>query len=219
MKKDFNRRPLGVFLSYFRPHMRPFVIDMLCATAVAVIDLIFPIVSRTSMQKLLPEQKYTVFFIVIGIVLLAYVLKGLLYYVITVVGHGMGVLVEADMRRDVFSHMQQLSFSFYDQNRTGALMSRVTNDLFDITELSHHGPENVLICTLTILGALIVMFFIRWELALVLFIILPVCILFTLHQRKRMHKASIEVRKKTAEINAAIESGISGIRTAKAFSN
>ena len=219
MKKDFNRRPLGVFLSYFRPHMRPFVIDMLCATAVAVIDLIFPIVSRTSMQKLLPEQKYTVFFIVIGIVLLAYVLKGLLYYVITVVGHGMGVLVEADMRRDVFSHMQQLSFSFYDQNRTGALMSRVTNDLFDITELSHHGPENVLICTLTILGALIVMFFIRWELALVLFIILPLCILFTLHQRKRMHKASIEVRKKTAEINAAIESGISGIRTAKAFSN
>ena len=219
MKKDFNRRPLGVFLSYFRPHMRPFVIDMLCATAVAVIDLIFPIVSRTSMQKLLPEQKYTVFFIVIGIVLLAYVLKGLLYYVITVVGHGMGVLVEADMRRDVFSHMQQLSFSFYDQNRTGALMSRVTNDLFDITELSHHGPENVLICTLTILGALIVMFFIRWELALVLFIILPLCILFTLHQRERMHKASIEVRKKTAEINAAIESGISGIRTAKAFSN
>ena len=143
------------------------------------------------MQKLLPEQKYTVFFIVIGIVLLAYVLKGVLYYVITVVGHGMGVLVEADMRRDVFSHMQQLSFSFYDQNRTGALMSRVTNDLFDITELSHHGPENVLICTLTILGALIVMFFIRWELALVLFIILPLCILFTLHQRERMHKASI----------------------------
>ena len=219
MKKDFSRRPLGVFLSYFRPHMRPFVIDMLCATAVAVIDLVFPIVSRTSMQKLLPEQKYTVFFIVIGIVLLAYVLKGLLYYVITVVGHGMGVLVEADMRRDVFSHMQQLSFSFYDQNRTGALMSRVTNDLFDITELSHHGPENVLICTLTILGALIVMFFIRWELALVLFIILPLCILFTLHQRERMHRASIEVRKKTAEINAAIESGISGIRTAKAFSN
>ena len=219
MKKNFNRKPLAVFLSYFEPHWRPFLIDMLCATAVAVIDLIFPIVSRSSMQRLLPERLFTTFFVVMGIILIAYVIKGLLYYAITVVGHGMGVLVEADMRRDVFSHMQQLSFSFYDKNRTGVLMSRVTNDLFDITELSHHGPENVMICTLTILGSLIVMFFIRWELALVLLIILPLCLIFTLKQRERMTSASIEVRKKTAEINAAIESGISGVRTAKAFAN
>ena len=219
MKKNFNRRPLAVFLSYFGPHWKPFLIDMLCATAVAVIDLIFPIVSRSSMQRLLPERLFTTFFVVMGIILIAYVIKGLLYYAITVVGHGMGVLVEADMRRDVFSHMQQLSFSFYDKNRTGVLMSRVTNDLFDITELSHHGPENVLICTLTIIGSLVVMFFIRWELALVLLIILPLCLIFTLKQRERMTTASIEVRKKTAEINAAIESGISGVRTAKAFAN
>ena len=219
MKKNFNRNPLAVFLSYFRPHWKPFLIDMLCATAVAVIDLIFPIVSRSSMQRLLPERLFTTFFIVMGVILLAYVIKGLLYYAITVVGHGMGVLVEADMRRDVFSHMQQLSFSFYDKNRTGVLMSRVTNDLFDITELSHHGPENVLICSLTIIGSLIVMFFIRWELALVLLIILPLCLIFTLRQRRRMTNASVEVRKKTAEINAAIESGISGVRTAKAFAN
>ena len=219
MKKDFSRRPLAVFLSYFGPHWRPFLIDMLCATAVAVIDLVFPIVSRSSMQRLLPERLFTTFFVVMGIILIAYVVKGLLYYAITVVGHGMGVLVEADMRRDVFSHMQQLSFSFYDRNRTGVLMSRVTNDLFDITELSHHGPENVLICTLTIVGSLIVMFFIRWELALVLLVILPLCLIFTLKQRTRMTDASVEVRKKTAEINAAIESGISGVRTAKAFAN
>ncbi|MCR5173433.1 MAG: ABC transporter ATP-binding protein/permease [Oscillospiraceae bacterium] len=219
MKKDFSRRPLAVFLSYFGPHWRPFLIDMLCATAVAVIDLVFPIVSRSSMQRLLPERLFTTFFVVMGIILIAYVVKGLLYYAITVVGHGMGVLVEADMRRDVFSHMQQLSFSFYDRNRTGVLMSRVTNDLFDITELSHHGPENVLICTLTIVGSLIVMFFIRWELALVLLVILPLCLIFTLRQRTRMTEASVEVRKKTAEINAAIESGISGVRTAKAFAN
>ncbi len=219
MKKDFSRRPLAVFLSYFGPHWRPFLIDMLCATAVAVIDLVFPIVSRSSMQRLLPERLFTTFFVVMGIILIAYVVKGLLYYAITVVGHGMGVLVEADMRRDVFSHMQQLSFSFYDRNRTGVLMSRVTNDLFDITELSHHGPENVLICTLTIVGSLIVMFFIRWELALVLLVILPLCLIFTLKQRTRMTEASVEVRKKTAEINAAIESGISGVRTAKAFAN
>ena len=126
MKKDFSRRPLAVFLSYFGPHWRPFLIDMLCATAVAVIDLVFPIVSRSSMQRLLPERLFTTFFVVMGIILIAYVVKGLLYYAITVVGHGMGVLVEADMRRDVFSHMQQLSFSFYDRNRTGVLMSRVT---------------------------------------------------------------------------------------------
>ncbi len=219
MKKNFNRKPLAVFLSYFHPHWKPFLIDMLCATAVAAIDLIFPIVSRSSMQRLLPERLFTTFFVVMGVILIAYVIKGLLYYAITVVGHGMGVLVEADMRRDVFSHMQQLSFSFYDKNRTGVLMSRVTNDLFDITELSHHGPENVLICSLTIVGSLIVMFFIRWELALVLLIILPLCLIFTLRQRTRMTDASVEVRKKTAEINAAIESGISGIRTAKAFAN
>ena len=219
MKKVFSRRPLSIFLSYYRPHLKPFLIDMLCATAVAAIDLVFPIVSRSSMQRLLPERLFTTFFIVMGVILIAYVIKGLLYYAITVVGHGMGVLVEADMRRDVFSHMQQLSFSFYDRNRTGVLMSRVTNDLFDITELSHHGPENVLICSLTIIGSLIVMFFIRWELALVLLIILPLCLIFTLKQRERMTTASIEVRKKTAEINAAIESGISGVRTAKAFAN
>ncbi|MBO7405174.1 MAG: ABC transporter ATP-binding protein, partial [Clostridia bacterium] len=162
---------------------------------------------------------YGAFFAVMAILILSYVLRSALYYVITVLGHKMGVLTEADMRRDLFSHMQELSFSFFDHNRTGALMSRVTNDLFDITELSHHGPENLLICTLTILGALIVMFAIRWELALTITLILPLLIGFTLWQRTSMRKASVEVRKKTAEINAAIESGISGVRTAKAFAN
>ena len=192
---------------------------MICACLLSVIDLIFPIVSRRSMQVLLPSKLFTAFFIVIAILLAAYVLKGFLYYVITVLGHGMGVLVEADMRKDVFTHIESLSFSYFDKNRTGVLMSRVTNDLFEITELSHHGPENLLICTLTIIGSLAVMFFIRWELALVITVILPIMVLFTVHQRKSMQKASVEVRKKTAEINAAIESGISGVRTAKAFAN
>ena len=218
-EKDFSKHPLRIFFSYFRPHWKPFAIDMACAVAVAVIDLIFPIVSRQSMRTLLPEGMFSTFFTVIGILLAAYVLKGVLYYVITVVGHYMGVLVEADMRRDVFTHIQSLSFSFFDHNRTGVLMSRVTNDLFDIVELAHHGPENVLICTLTIAGALAVMFTIRWELALVLLILLPLCFWFTLSQRARMRATNVEVKKKTAEINAAIESGISGVRTAKAFAN
>ena len=219
MKTDFDRKPLPIFLSYFRPHWQPFAIDMACAVAVSAIDLIFPFVSRSAMQHLLPQRLFGAFFAVVAIMLAAYILKGLLYYVITVVGHGVGVLVEADMRRDVFAHMQTLSFSFFDHNRTGALLSRVTNDLFDITELAHHGPENLTICTLTLVGSLAVMFTIRWELALVLTVILPPCLWFTARQRLRMKQASVELRKKTAEINATIESGISGIRTAKAFAN
>ena len=216
---DFSRSDLRIFIDYIRPHRLLFLIDMACAAAVSVIDLVFPIVSRRAMQVFLPARVFGTFFAVIALLFAAYLLKGVLYYVITVLGHGMGVRVEADMRRDIFTHIQTLSFSFFDKNRTGVLMSRVTNDLFDITELSHHGPENLIICTLTILGSLIVMFFIRWELALVITVILPLILWFTLHQRRRMQKASVEVRKKTADINAAIESGISGIRTAKAFAN
>ena len=219
MKKNYKGKPLGVFLSYFKPHMKLFVIDMLCAFAVSIIDLIFPIVSRRSMQTYLPDKLFSAFFIVIAVLLAAYLLKAVFYYIITVLGHYMGVLVEADMRRDVFTHIESLSFSFFDQNRTGVLMSRVTNDLFDITELAHHGPENIIICSLTLVGSLVVMFFIRWELALVITVALPLLIIFTLAQRKRMQRASKDVRKKTAEINAAIESGISGVRTAKAFAN
>ena len=219
LKKDYSKNGLSVFLSYFRPHWKPFLIDMLCATFVAVIDLIFPIVSRRSMQTLLPERMFSAFFAVIAVLIIAYLVKAILNYIIIVVGHGMGVLVEADMRKDVFTHIEELSFSYFDQNRTGVLMSRVTNDLFDITELAHHGPENLLICTLTILGSLIVMFLIRWELALTIALILPLLIGYTIWQRKSMRNASVEVRKKTAEINAAIESGISGVRTAKAFAN
>ena len=219
MKKDFSKNPVRVFFSYFAPHRSMFFIDMLCATLASAIDLVFPFVSKMSMNRLLPDRVFSTFFVVMAIMLAAYVLKGWLYYIITVVGHGMGVRVEADMRRDIFQHMQSLSFSFYDQNRTGALMSRITNDLFEITELAHHGPENVLICTLTIVGALIIMLGMNWKLALVLIISLPVCILFTARQQKSMMDESIEVKRKTAEINSAIESGISGIRTAKAFAN
>ncbi len=219
MKNDFNRSPLVIFFSYFRPHWKLFALDMLCAIAISVIDLVFPYVSRLSMQRLLPAQMFKAFFLVVGAMVAGYVLKGALYYVITVIGHGVGVLVESDMRRDVFEHMQTLSFSFFDHNRTGVLLSRVTNDLFEITELAHHGPENLIICTLTILGAIVVMFTIRWELALVLLVLVPLCAWFALHQRRRMQRASIELRRKTAEINATIESGISGIRTAKAFAN
>lgn len=217
--KDYRDHPLRTFFSYFGPHKKMFAIDMLCAVAAAAIDLLFPIISRNTMQNDLPNGRYRTFFIVMGIIIAAYFLKAVLYYVITIVGHTMGVSVEADMRRDLFNHIQKQSFSFFDRNRTGVLLSRVTSDLFDITELAHHGPENLLICLLTIIGSIAVMFAIQWKLALVLLIFIPVSILVTMAQRNRMMRSNMEVKKKTAVITAAIESGISGIRTAKAFAN
>ena len=219
MKKDFNQKPLKIFFGYIAGQKKLFAIDMVCALLVAVIDLVFPFISRLSMNELLPQRLFTAFFIVMALMLVGFVIKSVLYYVITVIGHRMGVLVESDMRRDVFTHMQELSCSFYDKNRTGVLMSHITSDLFEVTELAHHGPENVLICSLTILGALGVMYAIDWRLALVLTVLLPVCFWFTLSQRISMKKANIEVKRKTAEIYSAIESSISGIRTAKAFAN
>ena len=219
MEKNFYGNPFKLFMSYVAGHKKLFAIDMGCALLVSVIDLAFPYVSRISMNSLLPNRLFAMFFTVMGIMVAAYIVKAALYYIITVVGHRMGVLIEADMRRDVFTHMQDLSCSFYDKNRTGVLMSRITSDLFEITELSHHGPENILICTLTIVGAMAVMFTIEWRLALTLSVVLPLCLWFTLSQRIRMKKANIEVKKKTADIYAAIESSISGIRTAKAFAN
>ena len=220
MNVDFKKdKPLKIFIAYIFTQRKLFLIDMTCALLVSVIDLIFPFVSRISMNKLLPEGLYKAFFAVMAAIAAAYVLRGAFYYLICKIGHNMGVLVEARLRRDLFSHMQMLSTSFYDKNRTGTLLSRITADLFDITELAHHGPENIIICTLTIIGALAFMFALRWELALTLAVLLVVCTWFTLTQRRRMMQANIEVKKKTGEISAAIESSISGSRTARAFGN
>ena len=219
MKKDYNRHPLIIFISYLARHKRLFMIDMVCATTVSVIDLVFPYVSRMSMNTLLPEKKFSVFFVVMAIMLASYVFKGVLYYIITSLGHRMGILVEADMREDIFAHMQELSCSYYDKNRTGVLISHITSDLFEVTELAHHGPENILICVLTIVGAIIVMFTLEWRLALVLTILLPICYAYTIAQRVNMRRTNVEVKRKTADIYSAIESAISGIRTAKAFAN
>ena len=217
--KNKNKSELSIFFSYFRPHRRLFAIDMACAVTASAIDLAFPYVSRLAMTRYLPENLFRTFFTVMAIVFIAYVLRSGLYYVITVVGHRMGIYVEADMRRDVFDHIQGLSFSYFDKNRTGVLISRITNDLFDITELAHHGPENIVISTLTIFGSLVVMACIDWRLTLILAGVLLICVWFTLSQRARLMRAGQEVKSKTADINAAVEAGISGIRTAKAFTN
>ena len=216
---NYHEKPLKIFLHYIAGHKGLFAIDMVCALLVAAIDLVFPFVSRRSMSALLPQRLYTAFFVVMAVLIVSFVLKAALYYVITVLGHRMGVLTEADMRRDLFAHMQKLSFSFFDRNRTGVLLARVTNDLFEIVELAHHGPENILTCSVTILGALIVLCTINVPLTLVLVVVLPVCLSFSMYERKRMQDTQIDVKNKTGQINAAIESGISGIRTSKAFAN
>ena len=214
-----NRGYLSIFASYYKPHWRLFALDMVCALVICVIDLVFPYVSRYSMQELLPENAYGAFFAVMAIMAAAYVLKGGMYFIVTYWGHLLGVHIEADIRSDLFGHMQKLSFSFYDKNRTGQLMSRVTGDLFEISELAHHGPEDFFISTVTILGAFCIMLTIRWELAILVFAVIPLFVLFTAIQRKRMARASRDVKVKLAGINGEVESSLSGMRTAKAFAN
>ncbi len=217
---DYKKtHPLKIFLSYYAPHKHLFLLDMCCALIICLIDLSFPYLSRSALNTMIPAQQYRAFFTVVAIFCIAYVGKGLLYYVVSYWGHVFGVRVEADLRRDLYAHMEGLSFSFFDKNRTGVLMSRVTNDLFEITELAHHGPEDLFISAVTLIGAFCVMCTIQWRLALISFSIVPVFVLFTIYQRRKMRRANMKLKAQTAEINATIESGISGMRTAKAFQN
>lgn len=217
--KQESKGLMRLFIGYFRPHRKLFVLDMVCALVVAAIDLCYPLVSRSVMYDLLPDNQYRTFFLVMGLVLVAYVVRTLLYYIICYWGHTFGIRVEADIRRDLYLHIQSLGFDYFDRNRTGQLMSRLTSDLFEVTELAHHGPEDLVISAATVFGALVIMFAIEWRLALVVAVILPVFLLVLLNQRKAMRDASRQVKQKVAVINTDIESGLSGIRTAKAFAN
>ena len=218
-RMKFQRSHVSIFLSYYKPHLHLFLLDMACALGIALIDLAFPYLSRLSMQQLLPQNLFGAFFAVMGCLLAAYLLRAGMYYIVTYLGHMMGVLIEADIRRDLFGHMQNLSFSFYDKNRTGQLMSRATTDLFEITELAHHGPEDLFISVITLGGAFCLMLTIQWKLALIVFAVVPLFVLFTIFQRRRMMKASVQVKQNMAGINGQLESSISGMRTAKAFAN
>ncbi len=215
----FQKGYVPIFLSYYEPHMRLFILDMACALGIALVDLAFPWASREALNSLLPQGLFGAFFAVMALLLAAYALRSVMYFVVTYWGHMMGVRIEADIRRDLFGHMQDLSFSFYDKNRTGQLMSRATNDLFEITELAHHGPEDLFISAVTLIGAFCLMVRIQWKLALIVFAVVPIFIVFTIVQRRRMMKASVEVKQTMAGINGQLESSISGMRTAKAFAS
>ncbi|MDY6356016.1 MAG: ABC transporter ATP-binding protein [Catonella sp.] len=199
--------------------MKLFVIDILCAIGVAAIDLAFPLVSRYAMRTLLPAKEFRFFFVIMLVTGILYVVRSIFQYVMTYWGHVFGVRVETDLRNDLFSHLETLDFDFYDRNRTGQLMSRLTGDLFSMTELAHHGPEDLIISVLTIAGAIFFMFRIEWKLAVILLVLLPVSALVVMSNRKALAETSVESKKKLAAISADIESGISGIRTSKAFAN
>ena len=218
--KDYREKsPLLIFLGYFKNHKKLFALDVSCAVGIAAIDLAFPLITRNALYEMLPNQMYRTFFTIMAVVVLSYVLRSFLNYVVAYYGHTFGIRVEADIRRDLFAHMQELSFDFYDKNRTGKLMSRLTSDLFELTELAHHGPEDLLTSVLTICGALFVMGSIRWQLALVVALTIPVFLVVVMTMRKRMGRASAVAKEKVGHINQEIESSLSGFRTAKAFAN
>ena len=218
--KDYRQKsPLSIFLHYFGNHKALFAVDILCAVGIAAIDLTFPLVTRKALYDLLPNQLYRTFFFIMLAVALSYVLRTFLNYIVAYYGHTFGIRVEADIRADLFAHMQELSFDYYDRNRTGKLMARLTSDLFELTELAHHGPEDLLTSGLTILGALAVMLSVRWELGLVVALTIPVFLSVAMAMRKRMARASAAAKEKTGHINQEIESSLSGVRTAKAFAN
>ena len=217
--KDFSRPTLRIFLEYFKPHMGLFVLDLTCALIASAVDLIFPLVARHAMYHMLPEKAFAAFFHVMVIVGIAILLKAIMHYIITYWGHMFGVRVEADLRDDLFSHMQSLDFNFFNRNRTGQLLSRMTGDLFEVTEMAHHGPEDLFIASITIVGAVIIMFTIQWKLALVILILLPIALTVVMLNRRRMIRTSRGVKEKLAEINGEVESGLSGVRTSKAFAN
>ena len=207
------------FAHYYKPYLAWFLMDLACALCISLVDLAYPLVSKYALNTLLPQGAYRTFFVWMGLLVGAYLLKGALQFVVTYWGHLLGVFIETDMRRDLFRHLQSLSFRFYDTHRTGSLMSRVVSDLFEVVELAHHGPEDLFISFVTLTGSLIVMFTIRWELALVITLLVPLLVGFTVLRRTHMGAASRAVKEKIAVINTGIESSISGIRTAKAFTN
>ena len=207
------------FLSYYKPHKLVFTLDMLSSLGVSLIGIVYPMVTRTMLNDLIPNRNYRMIVIFGMALLLLYFVKMLLNYFVQYVGHVMGVKMQAQMRRDMFNHLEKLPYSFYDNHETGKIMSRMTNDLMDISELAHHGPENIIISTISIVASFIYLSTINIYLTLIIFCAIPFLLLITLKLKNKMHNAFSESRKSVALINAALESSISGIRVTKAFTN
>ena len=214
VNKMFNR-----FISYYKPYLKIFILDMLASFSVSVIGIIYPIVTRRMLNEFIPMKMYRTIIFSGLLLTFLYIIRMLLRYYIQYKGHIMGVGMQADMRRDMFNHIEKLPFSFFDNNETGKLMSRLTNDLMDISELAHHGPENVIISSITVITSFIYLSTINFWLTLIIFLCVPFLVWIAMIMRTRMHRAFRESRKSIAQINASIEGSISGIRVTKAFNN
>ncbi len=220
--KRSGRETIGLlkrFIAYYCPHKKLFSLDMCAAMLVSLIGIIYPMITRTMLNTLIPERNYRMI-VIFGVVLLAlYAAKMFLNYFIQYQGHMMGVYIQAQMRTDMFTHLETLPYSFYDTHETGKIMSRMTNDLFDVSELAHHGPENIIISTLSIVVAFVYLSSIDVPLTLIIFSCTPFLLVISFTLRKRMRKAFRDSRSAIAEINASLESSVSGIRVTKAFTN
>ena len=212
-------RLIKKFISYYKPHRKLFFIDMLCAFIISALDLVFPIVSRNFINDIIPNGKMHLLYKWSIVLFLLYILRYICNYVVTYWGHVVGVRIEYDMRRDLFAHLQTLSFSYFDNNKTGHIMSRMINDVREISELAHHGPEDIFISFIMIVGSFIILFGIEWRLTLVIFAFVPFMILFAIKKRVKLENAFKDVKMTIANVNSQLENSISGIRVAKSFTN
>lgn len=205
------------FFAYYKPHRKLFITDLICSFIISVCNMFYPMIARQIMNDYVPNKNLR--FLIIWAVALAliYVLKSILTYIVGFWGHVLGVRIQGDMRKDLFSHIQTLPFSFFDENKTGNIMSRIINDLFEVSELAHHGPEDIFNSFLSIIGALIMLYFIHPLMALVVLCYVPLMILFAAKARKKMSKAFDDARVEVAALNAEIESSVSGVRITKAY--
>ena len=213
---------LKKFIKYYRPYKKVFLIDMFCALVLSVIDLAFPQILNylTNVLVKLDAQAILRSILIMGVGLMVmYIVKYFCQYYITSWGHVMGAKMETDMRRDLFNHLQRLSFSYYDENNTGEMMSKLVSDLFDISELAHHGPENVFISVLKIAGSFILLALINVKMTLILFAVSVVMLVFTVWQNRRMRSVFTDNRRKIADVNSSVQDSLAGIRVVKSFAN
>lgn len=217
--KKVKKHLLKRFLKYYRPHRKIFYADMASSMLLSLIGIIYPIITRKMLNDFIPNKNYKLVVVFAMALLGAYFVKMLLNYFVQYYGHVMGVRMQAQMRSDMFNKLQSLPFSFYDNHETGKIMSRMTNDLMDVSELAHHGPENLIISTASVIIAFVYLTTINIYLALISFICVPFLIGITATLRKKMRKAFMDSRTSIAEINASLESSISGIRVTKSFNN
>ena len=205
------------FCSYYKPHMKLFLFDMLCALIVAVCNLVYPIIAKKIMADV-PNIKVDLLIQMGGALLLIFVVKALLNFCIQYWGHIVGVRIQGDMRVELFTHLEKLPYNYFDENKTGTIMSRIINDLMDISELAHHGPEDIFLSFITLIGACILMCItVDPILALVVFGMIPIIVLYAIITRKKMRKSFAKMREETGNINASVESSISGFRVSKAY--